>query len=350
MEITSLEQLQKLAVSGFDDWKALGEVRVAKRGDYLLFSYLPTAQYIGRWNFFERISRGLIMHKITGEVIARPFDKFFNWLEGGHCTEAHVVEVTEKVDGSLGIGYWDELDQDWRIATRGSFDGEQAQWATKFLRDNFCLDGLEDVTPLFEIVYPENRIVVDYGARQDLVLLGMRDRFTGKDYEFYPYVYEVAQRYGFNTPKTYAFNSWQQVMDAKDQLSANEEGFVVRFSDGQRFKFKGFRYLELHKALSGLTIKRTFEVWRAGNIEEFILDLPDEFRPQVEAWRKQFDGQVNEIKLAVEAAFSQAPKENRKAFAKWVMDNHKSLAGMLFKRLDGEDYVCLIQQIIKDSI
>ncbi|HRF99146.1 MAG TPA: hypothetical protein PLZ51_28235, partial [Aggregatilineales bacterium] len=74
-----------------------------------------------------------------------------------------------KMDGSLGILYrWQGA---YYIATRGNFDSDQAIWATIFLRTHYDLHNLADeYTLLFEIIYPDNRIVVNYGQRQDLVL------------------------------------------------------------------------------------------------------------------------------------------------------------------------------------
>jgi hypothetical protein len=81
-EITSLEEIIELAKDGFDNWTQYGYVNVTERGDLLLFDYTTRAHIANRWNFFERVCRGLIINKKTGEIVARPFDKFFYWLEG----------------------------------------------------------------------------------------------------------------------------------------------------------------------------------------------------------------------------------------------------------------------------
>ena len=161
MTITSISDLQRLALSGVTDWKQYGHVNVRENGDLLLFNYTQMAIFGGDWNPFEMMSRGLIINRRTGEIVARPFDKFWNWLEGGRTASGHIVTVTEKLDGSLGILYRDN--GEYKIATRGSFDGEQAVWATNFLKDYYNLAVPDELTLLFEIVYPENRVVVDYG-------------------------------------------------------------------------------------------------------------------------------------------------------------------------------------------
>src|SRR5690606_11460751 len=86
----------------------------------------------------------------------------------------------EKLDGSLGIIY--PHNGSLAVATRGSFASRQAVWASHFVYNhmpNFSQP--EGITTLVEIIYPENRIVVDYKGESQLVLLGAVDNATGKD-------------------------------------------------------------------------------------------------------------------------------------------------------------------------
>ena len=91
-------------------------------------------------------------------------------------------EVFEKLDGSLGILYW--LNNLPYIATRGSFESEQARHATEILHGRYqhTFSSMDtNKTYLFEIIYPENRIVVDYGEMDDLILLTVIDNQTGHE-------------------------------------------------------------------------------------------------------------------------------------------------------------------------
>jgi RNA ligase len=334
-EITSIANIQQLAVSGFDNWKQYGEVTVAADGDLLIFNYNPKAQYEGRWNFFERISRGLIVNRRTGEIVARPFDKFFNWFEGGRKASGHMVTITEKMDGSLGILY--RLNGEYRIATRGAFHSEQAEWATKFLKDNFDLSDLPtELTLLFEIVYPENRVVVNYHGLATLILLAARNRLTGEYLPFFPDVYELGQRYGFTLPKVYTFNNVTEILERLGAIPVDDEGYVVEFSDGERFKFKGDRYLELHRLISGLSFKHTLEAMASGGVDYIVAQIPDEFLVQFKEWVHEIEDTVADIKARAQLAFDQAPKATRKDFALWVLAEHKDIAPYLFAMFDGK--------------
>src|SRR4051812_16154524 len=92
-------------------------------------------------------SRGLIVDR-DDNIIARPFGKFFNhgerlaaeelkslYARAGKDGEGKQrlppVHVYDKVDGSLGILYWTSSGP--MIATRGSFQSEQAGEANKML-------------------------------------------------------------------------------------------------------------------------------------------------------------------------------------------------------------------------
>jgi len=343
-EITTLLDLQTLVTSGFTDWKQYGEVSVNPDDDLLIFNYTPKAQYEARWNFFERVSRGLIVHRRTGEIVARAFDKFYNWGEGGRKATGHIVTATEKMDGSLGILY--RTPTGYRIATRGAFHSEQAEWGSRFLNQRYDLTGLpEELTLLFEIIYPENRVVVDYHGQETLTLLAARNRFTGDYLPFYPEVYELGQRYRFPLPKTYAFNNVSEIIARAGALDAGEEGFVVEFSDGQRYKIKGDKYLELHRLIFSLSFKNTLEAHSSGTIEYIRSQIPDEFLGEFNGWVTEIETTIAKTKQAIQTAFDSAPKDSRKDFALWTRENHLALSPYLFAKMDGKPLDPLIYKL-----
>ena len=345
--INSMNDIQRLTMQGFDEWDRLGHVSVKERGPFRLFNYTAKAQYEANWNYFERVSRGLIINSDTGEIVARPFDKFFNWGEGDRYSDIPFKSVTEKMDGSLGILYRE--DDKYRIATRGAFDSDQALWATDFLQNgrihNDILIGLStNFTLLFEIIYPGNRIVIDYDGREALVLLAVRNRFTG-EYVSQDGVQDIARGYGFSTPNINPLTTPEQLIQATETLSANAEGWVVEFEDGQRFKFKGDEYRKLHKMISGLSFKRTLEAEREGTTDIMLRTIPDEFLDEVHGWISDIRTTVVETQHDMVRIYAQAPRTTRKDFALWVMENHREMAPYLFARLDGKPVKPLIYKM-----
>jgi RNA ligase len=343
--IETVEDLGRLVRAGFSDWSNLGDVRVAREGDLLMFAYTPAAQYAGRWNAFEQMSRGLILDGATGEVVARPFDKFFNWGEGGQTTDAPIDYVMEKVDGSLIVCF--DHDGRRRAATRGSFTSGQAQWAQQQLD---ALPGLADVpsrwTLLFEAVYPENRIVVDYRGRTSLFLLAMRDRESG-EYAPLPLMRRTAAELGLPMAMVYDdLDTIEGVRRALEGMSADEEGYVAVFRDGRRFKFKSAAYLELHKLVFGLTFRSAIDAVQAGAVEEVRRIVPEELRVEFDGWVAEVEERVTFVRETVAGALAEAAAggliaadgrvTDRKAFALWAAERHPELRVYLFAALDGK--------------
>lgn len=256
------------------------EARYVKRNTHptlpiSIYTYSRECQYEGRWNEVTTQCRGLITDDETGEIVARPFPKFFN--VGEHDAErphapALPVEpfrVYAKVDGSLGIVFF--YDGEWRVASKGSFISEQARWANRWMRSQdivqFKLD--TSVTYCAEIVYPENRIVVNYGDAQDLILLGGfhadGSEVPLEDLEKTWGIGSVVGTYGGGDSAAHLadivrLTATNQQLDDLAANGTNAEGYVIRFESGIRAKAKFAEYVRLHRLLTGITER---DIWRA---------------------------------------------------------------------------------------
>ena len=134
--------------------------------DLDIWNYSEKVQYDGLWDEITLMCRGLVTNS-NGDIVARPFRKFFNIEEGKH-TPTEQFTVYEKMDGSLGILFY--YKGEWVFATRGSFTSEQSVKGFEMLKKYDYEKLHKDYTYLFEIIYEENRIVVKYSF-EDLVLL-----------------------------------------------------------------------------------------------------------------------------------------------------------------------------------
>lgn len=335
-----IENIREIILSGLELPNTL---YVHKKGDLLLLNYKPVVQYDNLWGPFETVSRGLIINKVTGEIVARPFDKFFNWGENGRVTGAKITNVYEKVDGSLGIHYRDN--KKILISTRGSFKSDQALWATEHLNLQHNIKNLpERWTLLFEIVYPKNRIVVDYNGWEGLALLAIRNRFNG-NYLSSKIVWSVAKEFGFRIPQQYNFSSPKEVIEQAKKLSSNDEGWVVEFADGTRFKFKGSEYLKLHRVITGITFKKVLEHHKEGTLEQVRDLIPDEMDKDFIMWTDIIDTTIDVMLKRIENAYENAPKANRKEYATWIQKNEHSLSKYMFTRYDNKDVLPLIYKL-----
>ena len=256
----------------FHDYVGRGLVsrRTASDAPHLsTYCYTQRCVVDGAWDATTMIARGIVLDHEAREVRALPFPKFFNYGERGGDVPDCLFVAEEKMDGSLGIVFYDGTR--WRCATKGSLDSEQARWASQRIPD-----GLErGHTYLFEIIYQANRIVVPY-AFEGLVLLSA---YTMTGHEWHAEeVDELAARVGVRRPQRATFATFADMLREVDGFKADREGYVVRFEDGTRLKVKGAEYLRVHRLLSRVTPLGVWDVLSSGDDWRAVMaQLPDEF-------------------------------------------------------------------------
>lgn len=252
-----------------------------------IYNYSNIAQFAGKWTTEERVCRGLIVDE-DDNIVARGPSKFFNYGQPGAPEVAmdDRVVVTRKEDGSLGILWY--YDGHYGVATRGSFQSDQAIKATSMLTDNdkaiIKMYRAKNRTHLREIVYPENRIVLDYSGREELIRIGDVNNHTGL----------IEDRYVSNI--IYGVSFEKPTISLKEALELpipdNEEGYVVDILNDEgkvkgHIKLKGENYIRLHGAIFGLSERKIWEVLGTGienhdyhdRLDAFISELPDELQP-----------------------------------------------------------------------
>jgi RNA ligase len=310
-----------------------------------IWNYSEKCQYENLWDETLLMCRGLVTDH-TGDIVAKPFDKFFN-IEEGKFTPTETFEVYEKMDGSLGIVFW--YQGQWVVATRGSFTSDQAIKARELLQKYNTDIMFRHLTFCFEIIYPENRIVLDYGNDEKLVLLGTFNK-DGKELDV-----EMWGQWGFDVVKKYdGINDYKQL---KEMVKNDQEGFVVKFSNEDRVKVKGVEYLRLHKIMTNVTTTGIWEYLKNGeDVMELLKDVPDEFYKKIQNYVKELKYYYFQISEDAGKKFDykmygkyndQEPITDRKEFAEWVSNQPKHLSGILFRMFDKKDYSEMIWNLIK---
>jgi RNA ligase len=292
----------------------------------LIHDYSRSCQYDRAWNDLTLICRGLITD-LEGRIVARPLPKFFNLAE--HLDhQANPPEgfrlppinwhqnftALRKYDGSLGILYF--APDGPRLATRGSFKSEQAIRGTEILREKGyaqIIDGMDDeakrtCTLVFEIIFKENRIVVDYGDMEDLVLLDVIDIATGRGR---PWADVEAAASLIGCPVAERIEANAEALQSMHETSRdNEEGYVVRFEDGTRVKTKFQEYVRLHRLVTQVTSRTIWECLMTGDgLADMLERVPDEF----DVWVRKTAGEISDLHAALEGEARrlayQVPKE-----------------------------------------
>ncbi len=276
-EYVNLETLAELIENGYVSCKTHNEFPLR------IYNYTKRASSLGfnRWPGTLERCRGLIIDD-QDNIIAHGLRKFWNYEEGDD--KGMSFSVYDKVDGSIGIVYqWN--DQVY-ISTRGSFHSEMADWANDFLdkhpdyREFLRAPIVGDTqwyTPHVEIVYNDNRIVVDYDY-EDLVLLGYND-----EHSWTPAMHEW--HYPGRKAQKFSFESMSELLEADARPGA--EGFVIQFEDGSMKKIKYYDYLTLQRAIMNMTEKAIYNklIVSEQELNEWILGLPNELQPEAYAIR-----------------------------------------------------------------
>jgi len=352
-----------------DDMIAKKYVKVQTHPEfgYKIYSYSKMCAIDHVWNEATEQCRGLITDA-DGNIIARPFRKFYNIEE---LPDKNVIpnelpeKIYDKIDGSLGILYWDKHCHP-HISTIGSFTSNQAEWATKFLvnhildidhecelRDklleyHFSEDDDYDVldsvkyTLLFEIVYPDDRHVVDYNGEKSLTLLAIINNETGEEID--P---ESLSEY-FDVVKSYSVTKdWEKIRDMYN--GDNAEGFVVKFKNNFRLKLKYEQWFRKNFIANGLSKKRVVEFITGGDFKGFTSTLNLLNEENQIYYKKVYLELMNKYhEIEYDAYMEYREFDTDKEAAEYFKKcKHKSI---LFSIRKGKDYSDIIWKKIKELI
>jgi RNA ligase len=358
-----------------------GLVDVATHDEFPLqmLTYGREAVYGNVWDDVTRKCRGIIFNIETDEIVARPFEKFFNLSTAGMPETdpatwstwtnalAGEPEVWEKMDGFLCTMY--QYNGESYIASKGSFNSTHAKWATAWYRAHVGVAEGEAIwpkgyTPVFEGICSSLRIVVGYEF-EGLVLLALVNNETGEELgEYTTYVH--ATKNGVTVPQFFQM-SWQEARtNSMDSEVKNVEGYVLVWRRaGQtpfRLKVKYVDYLRLHRMVSGVSAKAIYNCLAGneykGDLDEWTNESTPWFSKFVTKWVRALTAKHDEIEKRANIVFDNVKQQaldasvegtlwTRKRWADCFIDGNKDIAGVLFAILDGKDEQQVIWKLVK---
>lgn len=300
----------KYDLSKFEELVDQKYLRKSENEDLVLYKYTEKCTYEKYWNEYTRNARGIIFEKKTGKLIAKPFPKFFNI---GEMPETHITnlpnisyKVSEKVDGSLGIIY--NYKGKWKVATNGSLNSEQSIKAEELLKNYALSEHLNHYTFLVEIIYPSNRIVIDYKGEEKLILLSA---YRTEDESEVLELDMLSKWTKLPLRKSYNY-SIEEMIKLQKTLPKDQEGFVIRFENGLRAKIKGEEYCRIHKIVTNLSPLSFWEVMKDGKVPlEYVQQIPEEFNGQFEHMIKELEKSYIVIKKEVQEDFESLPTKEQ---------------------------------------
>lgn len=319
---------------------------------------------------------------MEGNLVSPSFRKFFNDIE---CPQIDPLpeniasgEAIEKIDGSTVI--FSLFKNNLVMRTRGTVDArdqdngyEFVQLAEKYHIEKVMreLNSNAQITLLFEITSPVQKIVIDYGPEPEFWLTGA---VRHEDYSYLTQkeLDDIATKYGFRRPKRYSFKSMAELQETVTAFRG-VEGICFYFHGGQCIrKFKSANYLYLHRAKSEVaSLEKVMDVYL-----DFFFNSGSETPPTYTEFfaylEKTFDFEIATMATSNSSQICDGMKEvvkiiaslkktvascaglSRKQAAYTILQSHgnSGRSSMMFKMLDGktldkDDYKKLLFQILK---
>jgi T4 RnlA family RNA ligase len=228
-------------------------------------SYLIIPAIDAKWNKQNLIYRSLIVRGSDLEVLSSGFPKFFN---AGEKPDAYPDpenfkdwKINDKIDGSLVIV--DYVNDQFSMRTRGTACySSQANWADfeqlaiKYPHVMDALKNNQDLSFLFEIVTPNNIIVVPY-AEIDFIFLGAVDKKDCSLLSFNEYQ-EMGKLMDVPMPEIRSFGTLCEMLSEVKNWKGRE-GVVLSYNDNNsRVKIKSDDYCLRHRTKSELNSESNF--------------------------------------------------------------------------------------------
>lgn len=309
---------------------------------------------------------------LYGNLVSAGFKKFVNFGEKpeifGQPKSLKNSSVFEKVDGScMIVDYYNNM---INARTRGTFNYrildnagdykyalEQNPQIEEYLKLN------QNLTLLFEIVTPNNKIVIDYGSNVDIYLLGVVDK-TNYTYWAQKNVTELALKLNLKRPKQYFFKTLEECIETVQALK-NQEGVVIYTNNDQDlFKVKSTDYLMKHAFKEHASLESVIDLFLAYNKPNYLTfcqKIDEAFDYEC---RKMVDGYISQTLDAYKEvckiqqhmkSFADSVKTlNRKDAAEKILSSYGNTnrSGFVFMLLDNKqwtdkEYKKLLWQVLK---
>lgn len=337
----------KIDIKLFDEYvdKRLVTKRPNADKSLWVYNYTPAASYGHAWDEVTMMSRGLIVDN-DGSIVVRCMPKFFNYEQLAEESSSLIeirrtllkamanhepYRVHEKADGSLGLLY--KAHDGYALSTRGSFNSDQAIKGTQMLRQYIAEHGDGWINPTYsymlEIIYPDNRIVIDYGGAERLIMVAVLDTETGKDIELDDIDY---------ADKAIEMKDVEDLPKLTVEDAENSEGFVVRFvGSGLRIKFKYAAYVSLHRLVTQVSSKSIWELLRNGQpFDDLLEKAPDELFEFIKETKANLIRQHDEIMHRAKTNYDRLRYVTRKEAAMDMQDEDSTVRATTFCLLDGK--------------
>lgn len=308
-----------------------------------------------RFNLIADSCRGLILKMDTWDIVAYPFDRFFNWQESVQQSSNVSINaqrissykeyetkdfdlskaiIEMKLDGSIMPMRFEN--NQWEVSSRSMGYAEgQTNFGITFKQAfmdaakktelfNFLeqTPDMRDFTIIFELIGPYNRVVTRY-SENEIVLIGGRSNKEEFNYRELSATEldNIASIAKIKRPKYFHANTYEELMKLIDSFPVLDEGVVLKIenSDGShwRVKVKSVKYLAIaHLRGNGIiSPKNILNLAMTGDEEEYLLHFETD-KPYFDFVTEEFNKVVDRIDAIYE---ENKNIESQKDFALKIM-------------------------------
>ena len=160
-----------------------------------------------------------------------------------------------------------------------------------------------DITAIFEYVSPTNKIVLRY-AKEDLILLRLRDNVTGELLDLNDYLEVIGDVRMAPSEAGYTLDELIEMAS----YTEDKEGWIIEFTNGVLMKIKTDWYFKRHGIL-------TEDIYRENVIINYILnDEIDDVIAQIPEDEVEAHARIEKIISIVKRALSKKVDEIRKSY------------------------------------
>lgn len=302
----------------------------------------------------RRECRGIIFDSVTGDIIRRPFHKFFNVNERDE-TQDHIIDLSrphsilEKLDGSMIAPFYVNNRMIWGTKMGAT---DVAKPVEEFIANHPQYEDFarhvmtfgDGWTPIFEWCSRKQRIVLDYKEDQ-LILTALRNMKTG-EYSSFRNIETFGEE--FDIPVVRAFEPQTDMKAFLDYVRDLEdlEGFVVRFADGHMLKLKCHWYLQIHKAKEAILQDRNIvELILEEHLDDVKAHLPVEDRDRLNKFENDFNVAVKDVAATILAEIVDLNQRDidRKTFATTIAPSMDSYTRPIIFSLWDNDVVGMLE-------
>lgn len=324
--------------------------------ELMILSYGREAVLQQHWDDVTQKCRGLIVNMTTGEIIARPFPKFFDCDEVGKPdTYSAILEaeptqptVAEKLNGSLGILYVHKGVHS--IASKASFHSKHADWATDWYRKHIP-DPCWPIgyTPVFEMICQDIQPHTVQYEHDGLYLIALVRNEDGEELGYTDLNFYAAAN-GVGLPRRF----WKTLAEARDDNRSGEEGYVLSWwrkgAPPHRVRVKFPEFLRRRALFNRIGARQVFEQLRDfGELPNLWLDasMPHLVK-RIREWESQLREAYNRIWQKSSIALHDALEgcTTRKEFADYFNTNYPDVSPVCFAVQDERNYQRVIWKLV----